>query len=354
MGDLQPRAVEWLWPARIPIGKVSIIAGDPGLGKGLLTIDMAARITTGRPFPCVPDHDARPGSVLVLSAEDDVEDTVLPRLLAAEGDPKRVCELGSIEVLEGNQKVGEEPFVLHQVEHLQFALDFMDDPRMIVIDPVTAYLGRVDSHKNADVRAALMPLQQLAEEYRVAVVLVSHLNKGQGKSAYRVSGSLAFPAAARAAYLVVKCGDDPQRRLFLPSKNNLGPDQGGLAYRVEGTQIEVEGIALDTCRMVWEPEPVSMTADQALAEEAATVGEGRNTQAEDFVRATLEEGAVLSKELFERAAADGFSKSEVRSALRTVGAKGTPREFQGPWEYSLRRETHGKTGKSDDSGVTGT
>jgi putative DNA primase/helicase len=110
----------------------------------------------------------------------------------------------------------------------------MGDCKLIIVDPISAYLGSVDTHRNSDVRAVLAPLAKLAQRLGVAIVAVSHLNKGASASAaYRVTGSIAFTAAVRASLLLAKDKDVPERRLVLPGKNNLGPDNlGGLAYRV--------------------------------------------------------------------------------------------------------------------------
>ena len=131
---------------------------------------------------------------------------------------------------------------------------------MIVIDPISAYLDGTESHNNAEVRAVLAPLAKLAAEVGAAVVCVTHLNKGSQSSAlYRATGSLAFVAAARAAYAVTKDKDNPSRRLILPMKNNLAPDTSGIAYAV----VAPQGIPI----VAWEPTPVTITADEALSSE---------------------------------------------------------------------------------------
>ena len=96
----------------------------------------------------------------------------------------------------------------------------------VVVDPLSAYLGVTDSHKNAEVRGLLTPLSDIAAKHHTAIVGVTHLNKavGQMDAMMRLSGSIAFVAAARSAYLVASDRDDKTRRLFLPLKNNLGPE----------------------------------------------------------------------------------------------------------------------------------
>ena len=116
---------------------------------------------------------------------------------------------------------------------LDEAIELTPDCRLVIVDPITAYCGGVDSHKNAEVRGLLAPLSNLAERHEVAVVAVSHLNKSAGGSAiYRTMGSLAFTAAARAVWGVTKDKGDSQRRLMLPVKNNIAPDVMGLAYSI--------------------------------------------------------------------------------------------------------------------------
>jgi putative DNA primase/helicase len=123
------------------------------------------------------------------------------------------------------------PFTLEQdLPRLEEVLRDYPETKLVVIDPIAAYCGKVDSHKNTDVRGLLAPLSELASRYHVAIVAVTHLSKTGGtKAVYRAMGSLAFAAAARAVWAIVKDADDPQRRLFLPAKLNLARDPDGLA-----------------------------------------------------------------------------------------------------------------------------
>src|SRR5690606_15615930 len=129
------------------------------------------------------------------------------------------------------------------------------DCRLVIIDPVSAFLGSTDSHNNSEVRGVLAPLAEMAARHGVAIVAVTHLNKGGGSALNRVIGSIAFTAAARAAYVVTRDEDDPARRLMLPAKNNLGCDENGFAYRLEGEP---------TPHIEWEPTLVAMSADEAV------------------------------------------------------------------------------------------
>ena len=220
--DIAPERLKWLWPRRIPLGKVTVIAGDPGLGKSLVTLDLAARVSRGGMWPDGSENLI--GTVLLLSAEDDAADTIRPRLDACDANVENVHILESITVVDGDGRPDSKLVTLLDVKPVELWLHRHPDCRLIVIDPITAYLGDADSHKNAELRALLTPWAKLAADCGVAVVAVSHLTKNSSTSAmYRVTGSLAFVAASRAVWVVAKDRQDPDRRLFLPVKCNLGP-----------------------------------------------------------------------------------------------------------------------------------
>lgn len=315
LADVQAEPVRWLWPGRIARGKVTVLAGHPGLGKSQLCASLAAVITTGGLWP-VDRARAEVGTVAILSAEDDAADTLKPRLLAAGADVSRVHVLDAVRCLGRDGSTAGRTFDLAtDVAALAGMLERLGDVAMLVIDPVTAYLGGVDSHRNAEVRGLLAPLSDMAARLGVAVVCVTHLNKGGGADALaRVTGSLAFVAAARAAWIVAKDPQDPARRLFLPAKNNLGPDSTGLAFGIESATVE-DGI--ETSRLVWCAETVTMTASEALASEQ---GQDRRTdapqrdEAEAWLAEQLAVGPVPSEDLQRRARADGVAWRTVRRA----------------------------------------
>jgi len=199
VSDIESKPVSWLWHGRIARGKVSIIAGNPGLGKSQVTASIAAIVTTGGRWP-VDRSECTPGDVIFLSAEDDPADTMRPRLEAAGADLHRVHVMDAvISGYTGEGKQQNRAFNLQtDIEALSAKLAELEGVAAVVIDPITAYLGDVDSHRNAEVRALLAPLSDLAAKHRVAIIGVSHLNKAAGTEVLmRVTGSLAFVAAAR-------------------------------------------------------------------------------------------------------------------------------------------------------------
>lgn len=313
--SVNPEPVRWFWPGRIARGKLTLIAGDPGLGKSMLTANLAAHCSTGAAFP---DGGACPlGDVLFASAEDDPADTIRPRLDAAKADPTRVHIVSGIESFTARGDVERRLLSLrHDVEAIREAALDLPECRLIVIDPVSAYLGGLDGHNNAEVRALLAPLADLGRDVGAAIVAVTHLNKGSGGQAlYRATGSLAFVAAARAAWAVARDKTDAERRLFLPMKNNIGKDTSGLSYRI----AEDNGVPY----VVWDKAPVSTSIDEALSAGAEFDHEASITdEAADWLRDVLSQQSMSQKQIVTAANnGPGFKQRTLERAKQKLGIK---------------------------------
>ena len=328
LSAVERETLQWLWPGRIPLGKLTLLAGDPGLGKSFVTLDIAARVSSGEPWPDLPLLKQTPASVLLFNAEDDLADTIAPRLDKAGADDRNIVAVEGVAL--GDQR---RHFSLEQdLPRLEEVLEQVPETRLIVIDPISAYTGKIDSHKNADVRGMLAPLAELAGRHRLAIVAVTHLSKSGGsKAVYRAMGSLAFAAASRAVWAVAKDPNDPQRRLFLPGKLNLARDPEGLAYRIE------DG------RVAWEAEPVRVHADEAFAAElkAAQGKDKRGTErreAMEWLREQLKDGPCPASDLIELGEQYGFTKRTLQRALKEIGGARKKDSFGGPWLWSLPDE----------------
>ncbi len=323
-----PQDLSWLWPGRIPLGKVTLIVGDPGLGKSYITLDIASRVSCGGFFS---DGECAPrGSVLLLSAEDDPADTIRPRLDAVGALVSEIHEV----------RLERAWFSLStDLPELERALENVEDARLVVIDPISAYLGDADSHRDADVRALLGPLAELAQAQGVAIVCVAHLNKNVGvPGIYRVTGSLGFVAAARATWGVVEDPETPGRCFFLPVKVNLGPKTNGLAYRIEPGP---EGHRVD-----WEDEPVEKTLDQIFGAAGTTRhgAGGRRPRgrpadcrraAEAWLLVALADGPVEREKLLAEAEDLGHAESTVKRAASVLGVVKTRASTDKPATWAL-------------------
>jgi putative DNA primase/helicase len=188
--------IQWLWPNRFALGKLGILAGLPDEGKGQVFANMAATVSQGGEWPC-GEGMAPQGNVLLLTAEDAIEDTVVPRLVAAGAD------LDRIEIV---RMVGERPkermfSLVTDLDLLRQKMVEIGDVKLVQIDPITAYLGnaKMDSYRTNDVRAVLSPVVNLAAELNVAIIGIMHFNKklDVNNALLRISDSLAYGATAR-------------------------------------------------------------------------------------------------------------------------------------------------------------
>jgi hypothetical protein len=329
--DVAPERVEWLWPDRIPLGMLTLFSGDPKLGKSLATLALAAAVTRGGSLPGAGGDGlatAPRGSVILLSAEDDPARTISPRLRAAGAVMERVKIVSSIidpvsdddpdgadaRGIARERMPSVQPEDLRVIERHAARLG---DCRLIVFDPISAYLGGPDVNRGTDLRRVLMPLAEMARRLGAAVVLVTHHNK-RGASGtngkYRVLGSIAYVGACRANFLFLKDPDDPSGRrvLMLDNGGNLAPSQPALAYviRDEGT-----GPFCD-----WLPETIDLDADAALAR-SVKVGESgaagrlsRRRECLEWLRGYLADGPKPAAECERAALAAGFSDTLLRRA----------------------------------------
>jgi putative DNA primase/helicase len=327
VSDIPAQELQWLWPGRIPLGKLTLFAGDPGLGKSFVALDIAAHVTRGEKWPDGEECSGEPGSVIVLSAEDDPADTIRPRLEAAGADLNKVHILQAVRRDKPNGESRLEHFSLEtDLVSLQDAVSSLGDVRLVVIDPISAYLGSTDSHVNAKVRSLLSPLAELASGLRVAVLGVTHLNKNTSSALYRATGSIAFVAAARAVWLFAKDPDDPGQRLMLPGKMNLAPDQMGLSYALKE---EGPGVVA----VVW-GEAVRLSADAVLQPEAVEEKSER-FEAMDWLRERLSEGPVSQGEIKAGAKAAGIAWRTMRRAKDSLGVTSQKEGFKGGWCWQL-------------------
>lgn len=320
--DIPPEETRWLWPGRIPAGMLSIIAGDPGLGKSTLTTAIAAIVSTGGAWPDGGSCDA--GGVLWLSAEDDPARVLVPRLMAHGAD------LTGVVLLEGVRRVPgaavAHPSLADDLPMLAEAIDRVPTCKLLIVDPISAYLGRTDANANAEVRAMLTPLKAIAEKTGAAVLLVQHLNKsGSANALHRMTGSIGFVGAARTGYIVVRDPDDDQRRLFLCAKSNIGPEPTGLGFRIAG----------EPPRIVFDDAPVVLSANDALAAATPGTGEDRSALAEavEWLRERLDAGGVPAKTVLDDAKSAGIAKRTLDRAKSALKVKTV--RVPGAWAWSL-------------------
>ena len=344
--SIQAQPVSYVIDDRVPRGMVALLAGDPGLGKSLMTAYWAAVVTKGT------GPSLSPGDVLFLNDEDSPGATSRPRLEAAGADLNRVHAVRM-------KKKGEEvgivlPDDIREIERLigEHRVD------LVIIDPINNYIpARVDSWKDTDVRGVLAPLSRLAERTGVAVVVVVHLTKAQtNRAIHRILGSVGYGGVGRSVLMLDRDPDDPDGergsdRILAQAKSNVGPLAPSLRYAIEACTIST---GIETAKLVPTGEsPYS-------AEEIVSGGNGRKPKrktetAKDLLRLALRDAEWHpAKEVKAFVAAWGISEATVERAKRELGVEVDMRGGFPPvrlWRLPPGPDTPAPAGPEDHDGT---
>jgi putative DNA primase/helicase len=322
--DVVSEQVKPLWPKRIFLGKLAVMAGDPGLGKSYTSLDIAARVSLGGPWPDASGYALR-GNVLLVSAEDGVADTIKPRLELLGADMSRIFNLG-LTVHKGEEEVG-----LSLQQHLpQIEREILEKKIiLLVVDPLLAFTGKVDTHKTAEVRAVLSPMSTMAERTGCAILAVMHPNKNSKESnlLYRISASLDFAAAARSVMVVAKHPDNPDQRVMVTVKCNLSAHPEPMAF----------GFTQDGC-FAWQG-VTEVDMSQLMAppdrEDSSAIDDAKK-----FLQEVLADGEMPPKDVLAEARECGVAERTLRRAVKDlnidVGRVGEPgKKGGGKWVWRL-------------------
>jgi putative DNA primase/helicase len=216
------------------------------------------------------------------------------------------------------------------------------DVVLVIIDPISSYMGKADSHKNAEVRGALEPLNEMAERLKVAILSITHFSKtGAGnnsKALHRFIGSIAFVGAPRAAFAVIEDADNEGRILLLHAKNNMAPKPQGLAYRLVQRIVGEEGGGIVASYIAFDSEPVAVSADEALRANDGGGDPTAATEAEEFLQDKLSAGVVPAKDAEEHARAIGIAPRTLRRARKKLGVIAEKAGLKEGWNWRLPAE----------------
>jgi putative DNA primase/helicase len=307
--------ISWLWHGWMARGKLHLLAGDKGTGKSTMLFSLAATISTGGTWP--DGIRAPEGDVLIWSSEDDWADTILPRCLAAGGDPDRIHHLEA--VTDPTTGTPREFDPATDIPMLHDALRQLPDTKMVIIDPIVLAVAG-DSHKNAETRRGLGPLVKFAERHRVALLGLTHFSKGTEKNdpVSRFTGSLAFAAQARLLWGAAKAADGV-KRVLVRVASNIGPDGDGFEYTL--SQDPVPGETFTAQRVVWGAKLEGRPGDLLASIAGGEANKKALDLAMEFFLGYLADGAKPSKDIQEAAIAHGITPATLRRAQTASGLK---------------------------------
>lgn len=338
--SIPPISVNWIWYKNLAAGKLTVMAGAPGTGKTLIALNCAAIVSNGGMGGLTwPDGTYSPaGNVLIWTCEDGVEDTIIPRLIAANANLSRIHVIGA--TLENGRR---RPFNFEKdLPHLEEKSRQIGQVNLVIIDSIAQVVGG-DSHKNSDVRRALEPLIQFAEKHGCAILGITHLTKqSKGKAPLdRVAGSFAFSAVARVVLMTAKVSseqleDGPRCSVLVRAKSNLGSDQGGFLYATQSASVMAEHGPIETAAVLWK-ESLDGSASEILdwAEGGdSSPATGAVGQAHTFLVNQLANGPLPAKEVESAAALVGISFSSLKRAKKAAGVSSRKTATCTLWELN--------------------
>ncbi len=267
--DIVDEDLAWLWEPLWLDHSVNILTGPPGVGKTFVACHLAAAISTGAPWPDGPGNAAK-GDVVYLSTEDSLSKVLKKRLFAAGADLTRVHTWTVKSRKDAKGELIEQEVTLEDIEAITKEVDDLPDLRLLIVDPVTAYLGTAEANDNQEVRRVLNLIVKLAESKKFCVVLITHQKKSLSNAINSTMGAQSFVAVSRVVNGLFKDPDDEERRTrcLVPFKNNHGADVYGKRFRL----VTPDGRG-SNLRISWDEEPEMRSADDIMSATASTYGQ---------------------------------------------------------------------------------
>ncbi|QXT39428.1 AAA family ATPase [Gymnodinialimonas ceratoperidinii] len=314
LSDVKARKVEWLWEPLIPIGMITILEGDPGLGKSFLSMHLASVVSKGRRLP--DRCKLAKGNVLYISAEDDASYTTRPRIDAMGGDPSRIRVLNDwIEFNDGGLSILE-------AEIEEFG------PDLIIIDPLVSFVPTEARGKDpAAIRGLLHRLTNMVADNDCAIVIVRHLTKMKQENAlYQGGGTIDVIATARSALRLAADPDDPEKKVLAHLKHNIGPRGPSWVFSL------VPSKRAGDIPVVKFSGRSDLTVDD-LQGASGGAGPKPREAADDFLKRYLGDGSRKANDSYEAAKREGISKRTLDRAKQRLGVRS--RQKTKTWYWSL-------------------
>jgi Bifunctional DNA primase/polymerase, N-terminal/AAA domain/Primase C terminal 1 (PriCT-1) len=328
LSDVKSTPISWLWEPYIPRGMITILSGNPGVGKTFICLAISAALSRGEQV--VSRLSTEPVNVLYLTTENSPEHVLRPRFDTLNGDPSRFIYLSETLYQEEDTEM-HGTIRLSDTEQLKLAV-VESQASLVIIDPLQSFLGAsVDLHRSNETRPILDGLSRIAEHQNCAIVIVRHLSKGIGGSAiYRGLGSIDLTGAARSELLVATDPTDSARRILAHAKSNLGRQGDSITYTINDDGTLLWGLASE------------LTADALLMAPPTEEARKPVTEAKEFLTEVLANGPQKSIDVQEQARARGIKDATLRRAKEALEIVKRPAGFGESWCLELPRVAHEK------------
>lgn len=321
MSEVKAEKVEWLWNPFVPIGTLTLIDGEEGIGKSLIALQgLGCAVATGKGIDTTDGlsfPDTEVGTVLLMSAEESLSFVVKPRLQAVDAPCDRFIAI-------------DEPFTLDSDGIIRLSMAIAEyAPKLVIIDPLFSYTGKVRLNDDNEIRSVTDPLTRLAEKFSCAIIGIRHINKSKGFGDARNAGlnGVGWRAAARSA-LLVGIDKETGETAIVQTKTNLAEkSKKAFGYKIESAQITLEtGETISAPKLFWTGES-EITAETMLSAIRSETSEEKSEKQDAiaFLRETLNGGQKTSVVIFAEAKKIGISEATLKRAKSALGIKSVKR-----------------------------
>lgn len=323
MADVVMRNINWVVPRMFARGEVTIVEGDPGVGKSYLMQVISGHICDGKAIPSIEEYEPIQGRVAYFDTENTADTVTKLRLIE-----------NGVETLE-NYRQGEEPFTIDDEERWDRVAEVLEDfrPSFIVFDTINTYIGSADTYRSSETQQALGHFKKLAVQFDCPVILLRHLTKGgKDKALYRGQGSIAFTGVARIVLLVGIHPEDQEVRVVASTKNNIGPHMKSFTYRIDPLPDTKK--SRNRSKLSW-GEFVDLTSEDIVS--VAPIKNKESESAVKWLKELLESRGKTELSRIERMAQSrSISKTNIHRAADQLGidktSRGTGRTKRMFWE----------------------
>ena len=314
--SVKEKDVKWFWYPYIPYGKITSIQGDPGDGKSIFVLRLAAVLTCGGELPD-GEKIAKPANVIYQCSEDDVNDTIKPRLLEAGADCSKVAF----------------------IEDQEMALSLLDErieqavkatnAKLVIFDPFQSFIPLdCDMQSASKMRSVMRKISRIAEKYGCAVVMIGHLNKASsGKKLYRGLGSIDITAIARSVLMITRDESNPEIRYMYPIKSSLAPEGRAISFLMD-RENGFHWIG----KCVLPQDEKKLCPSQTIS---------KKEKAKEVLKIILSDGMVKSSDILTRMEELGISARTVRTAQKELGVVARRKKNLWFWELPSSEEESG-------------
>lgn len=331
LSQVEEEQMNWVWYPYLARREVSIIEGDPGLGKSYLAQIIGKHIVDGEKLPTVKAHPRVKGNVVYFDIENSSA-TVSKRRLVDNG-----CKnLHLYYQEEGIFMVDDED----AMERVYEALERVK-PVLVVFDTINTYIGKVDTHKSSETQQAFSNFRDIANRFNCAVLVVRHLTKSsKEKALYRGQGSIAFTGLARVVFTVGVHPEDAEMRVMAVTKLNFTKRPPALTFTIESLPDTLR--YQDRSIFTW-GEFVDLDTDEILSAAIPKKDTQLSKQIEEFLITILSDGPMRANDVMRAIEAKGFNIKSVRRVAKSIGIiislRGKGESRTSTWSLPYREET---------------